>query len=171
MSTQKKIPPFQFLLPKRSLLPSSLPLPSPLPSPFLPLPLPSFLSFLPPCPIIIKCSQTKPITLKIIVKYFRTVPPLCPLYPPPKWKGDGNILNIFTFLKVSSLHNLGLFKFGKNWKMIEEVVGTRMCSQVRSHAQKYFIKMNKLAKDRRKQKNKNHPLTPLELEIVENFTK
>lgn len=38
----------------------------------------------------------------------------------------------------------GLKKFGKNWKSIEEYVGTRNGAQVRSHAQKYF---NKLGKD------------------------
>jgi len=37
----------------------------------------------------------------------------------------------------------GLKKFGKNWKLIEDYVGTRSGSQIRSHAQKYFIKMGK----------------------------
>jgi len=39
----------------------------------------------------------------------------------------------------------GLKKFGKNWKLIEEYVGTRTGSQIRSHAQKYFLKLGKEA--------------------------
>lgn len=39
---------------------------------------------------------------------------------------------------------LGLDMFGKNWKKIEEVVKTRNGSQIRSHAQKYFLKHRKL---------------------------
>lgn len=46
-----------------------------------------------------------------------------------------------------------------------------MCSQVRSHAQKYFIKLTKIVKDRKKQKNKSGGcLTQIELEILNNFT-
>lgn len=37
----------------------------------------------------------------------------------------------------------GLKKFGKNWKLIEEYVGTRSGSQIRSHAQKFFLKLGK----------------------------
>ena len=66
---------------------------------------------------------------------------------------------------------LGLFKFGKNWKEIQTLVSTRVCSQVRSHAQKYFIKLQKIIKDRKKQKNKhNVQLTEIEKEILESFT-
>ncbi len=36
-----------------------------------------------------------------------------------------------------------LAKFGKNWKQVEEYIGTRTGAQIRSHAQKYFNKLNK----------------------------
>lgn len=34
-------------------------------------------------------------------------------------------------------------EYGKNWKKIQEIVGTRSAPQVRSHAQKYFGKIKK----------------------------
>ena len=34
-------------------------------------------------------------------------------------------------------------KYGKDWKKIMQVVGTRSSNQIRSHAQKYFIKLDK----------------------------
>lgn len=34
-----------------------------------------------------------------------------------------------------------LAKFGKNWKKVEAYVGTRVSEQIRSHAQKYFMKL------------------------------
>lgn len=34
----------------------------------------------------------------------------------------------------------GLKKFGRNWKKVEAFVGTRSGTQIRSHAQKYFLK-------------------------------
>lgn len=37
----------------------------------------------------------------------------------------------------------GLRKFGKNWKKIEEFVGTRSGPQIRSHAQKFFIRLER----------------------------
>ena len=38
---------------------------------------------------------------------------------------------------------IGLELHGRNWKKIEEIIGSRTCSQIRSHAQKYFQKLNK----------------------------
>merc|ERR1740139_981904 len=38
----------------------------------------------------------------------------------------------------------GLDRFGTgNWKKITEMVGTRSCTQIRTHAQKYFIALQK----------------------------
>ena len=37
----------------------------------------------------------------------------------------------------------GLQKFGRDWRKIEEYIGSRSGAQIRSHAQKYFIKMQK----------------------------
>jgi len=45
--------------------------------------------------------------------------------------------------KEHALFLEGMHLFGKNWKKIEKHVLTRTCSQIRSHAQKYSIKINK----------------------------
>ena len=37
----------------------------------------------------------------------------------------------------------GLKMFGKDWRSIEEHIGSRSCAQIRSHAQKYFNKLNR----------------------------
>jgi SHAQKYF class myb-like DNA-binding protein len=42
--------------------------------------------------------------------------------------------------------------YGKNWKKVEEYIGTRSGPQVRSHAQKFFLKLDKELK---KGKNEN----------------
>lgn len=49
---------------------------------------------------------------------------------------------------------LALMAFGKNWKQIEEVVQTRSTAQVRSHAQKFFLKLLKIMKERKKNAKK-----------------
>ena len=36
-----------------------------------------------------------------------------------------------------------LHEHGRNWKKVAEVVGSRTVSQVRSHAQKYFLKLER----------------------------
>ncbi|CAN6326788.1 unnamed protein product [Urochloa humidicola] len=45
------------------------------------------------------------------------------------------------------LHALTLF--GRDWKRVEQFVGTKTATQVRSHAQKYFLKAQKLGLRRR----------------------
>lgn len=37
---------------------------------------------------------------------------------------------------------IGIVAHGKDWKKVEEVVGTRTGTQVRSHAQKFFNKFS-----------------------------
>ena len=53
---------------------------------------------------------------------------------------DGLKKNISTFYKVSFILFIGLRIYGKNWKKIEQLVQTRSGSQIRSHAQKFFLK-------------------------------
>lgn len=37
----------------------------------------------------------------------------------------------------------GIRKYGKNWKKVEEFVGTRNGAQIRSHAQKFFQRIKR----------------------------
>ena len=46
--------------------------------------------------------------------------------------------------RYSSTHS-GLRVHGKNWKKIEQLIETRNGSQIRSHAQKFFLKMQQSA--------------------------
>lgn len=48
------------------------------------------------------------------------------------------------------LYYQGIMSYGKDWKKVEEVVGTRSGSQVRSHAQKFFNKLQKQEKEKGK---------------------
>lgn len=42
----------------------------------------------------------------------------------------------------------GLRLYGKDWRLIEEHIGTRTCSQIRSHAQKYYLRLDKNQEER-----------------------
>lgn len=42
----------------------------------------------------------------------------------------------------------GLKLYGKDWRLIEEYIGTRTCSQIRSHAQKYFLRFERLKQEK-----------------------
>jgi hypothetical protein len=70
-------------------------------------------------------------------------------------------------------NNLGIMKYGKEWKKIEDLVETRTGAQVRSHAQKFFIKIIKINKQRRKQKKKQKPyvFTEFERDFLKYFKK
>lgn len=54
---------------------------------------------------------------------------------PGRWTAEEHIL----FLKGMSL-------YGKSWKKISEIVKTRSVVQIRTHAQKYLIKLEKARK-------------------------
>ena len=47
------------------------------------------------------------------------------------------------FLLGTVFLTAGLQLYGRNWKKIEEIIGTRSGSQIRSHAQKFFLKTRK----------------------------
>ncbi len=65
---------------------------------------------------------------------------------------------------------IAIILYGKDWKKVEDYVGTRSGSQVRSHAQKYFIKIVKIMKDRKKLKGRKIPdITETEKELAEYF--
>jgi SHAQKYF class myb-like DNA-binding protein len=53
---------------------------------------------------------------------------------------DGPKNSTSNFLKVLLVASLGLRIYGKNWKKIEQLVSTRTGTQIRSHAQKFFLK-------------------------------
>ena len=44
---------------------------------------------------------------------------------------------------VRSLTMLGLKLYGKSWKKVEKHIGSRCGAQIRSHAQKFFIRLSK----------------------------
>jgi SHAQKYF class myb-like DNA-binding protein len=54
--------------------------------------------------------------------------------------GAGPKSSILNSFKVQVLYNLGLRIYGKNWKKIEQLLPNRTGSQIRSHAQKFFLK-------------------------------
>lgn len=55
-------------------------------------------------------------------------------------------------LKVTGSLLIAIELYGKKWKKVEEFVGTRTGVQIRSHAQKYFNKLNKLQNEQKKER-------------------
>ena len=55
---------------------------------------------------------------------------------------DGHLKNIINLLQVILISIIGLQKYGRDWKAISNIVLTRTSSQVRTHAQKFFKKIN-----------------------------
>lgn len=55
-------------------------------------------------------------------------------------------------LKVRLALLVAIELYGKKWRKVEECVGTRTGIQIRSHAQKYFNKLNKLQNGQKKEK-------------------
>ena len=60
----------------------------------------------------------------------------------------------------------GLKLYGKNWKKVEEHVGTRNGAQIRSHAQKFF---NRLDKELRKKELQNNGESVSDVDESENM--
>lgn len=75
----------------------------------------------------------------------------CKLYLAPYEKQFTNLTFVFCFM-LNRLFLLGLEKYGKgDWRSISRnFVVTRTPTQVASHAQKYFIRLNSMNKDRRR---------------------
>eukprot|EP00826_Nyctotherus_ovalis_P018175 TRINITY_DN1541_c0_g1_i6.p1 TRINITY_DN1541_c0_g1~~TRINITY_DN1541_c0_g1_i6.p1 ORF type:complete len:353 (+),score=93.35 TRINITY_DN1541_c0_g1_i6:416-1474(+) len=68
-------------------------------------------------------------------------------------------------LKVTGLLLLAIELYGKKWKKVEEFVGTRTGVQIRSHAQKYFNKLNKLQNEQKKERKLSN-LNNSKMEVV-----
>ena len=75
---------------------------------------------------------------------FKTLPKIqkCRIYRkgPASTTGDGLKRSTSSSYKVPPFLSLGLRIYGKNWKKIEQLVESRSGSQIRSHAQKFFLK-------------------------------
>lgn len=76
-----------------------------------------------------------------------------------RWTTDEHL----RFLAGTVVDYAGIMEHGKDWKVVENVVKSRTGSQVRSHAQKFFIKLNKISKERKKCKNRDL-IDPSEIE-------
>jgi len=63
------------------------------------------------------------------------------IYPFTKNPGRWSTIEHQKFIKGSIYQ--GLIHYGKNWPKIEQMVGNRTSSQIRSHAQKFFYKLQK----------------------------
>lgn len=74
-------------------------------------------------------------------------------------------IRALTLFKWYFFHPIkAIVRYGKDWKKVEDQVSLRTGAQVRSHAQKYFLKINKIIKDRKKIKGKKMPdITETEL--------
>ncbi len=68
---------------------------------------------------------------------------------PGRWANDEHerflkgLFLFYFFFSKNQKRKIALSLYGKNWKLVEEFVGTRTGAQIRSHAQKYFIKLEK----------------------------
>ena len=48
-------------------------------------------------------------------------------------------------LKVKNTKALGLKNYGKQWKKLNECVPSRTITQIKTHAQKFFIRLQRMA--------------------------
>lgn len=58
--------------------------------------------------------------------------------------------------------NLGVVRYGKNWKQVKEIIGTRQEKQIQSHHQKYLRRVAKMVK-KIKRKGTHHSFQDHEL--------
>lgn len=55
----------------------------------------------------------------------------------------------------------GIRLFGRDWRQIEaHIGGTRTCSQIRSHAQKYFLRVERLRDENQNTENQSDSQAP-----------
>lgn len=73
---------------------------------------------------------------------------------------DGGTGNTNASLKVAFILIIALKLHGRDWQLVEKHVGTRTGIQVRSHAQKYFMKEN--SRNPNKQNNSEYKEEALE---------
>eukprot|EP00826_Nyctotherus_ovalis_P015346 TRINITY_DN14354_c0_g2_i2.p1 TRINITY_DN14354_c0_g2~~TRINITY_DN14354_c0_g2_i2.p1 ORF type:complete len:182 (+),score=27.64 TRINITY_DN14354_c0_g2_i2:338-883(+) len=105
------------------------------------------------------------------------VPPLkatkthSPCWREGREKGDGTRRSTANFWKVHLCPNIAIGLYGKRWKKIEDHIGTRTRVQIRSHAQKHFLKSKRMksliksskaprTKEQSKEIPKKSPLQP-----------
>ena len=79
-------------------------------------------------------------------------------------------LKIISSLPVSEYHTgrwtdeehtkfiLGILEYGNEWKMVQKIIKSRTCTQARSHAQKFFLRLKNVLKDKNMSENPEYLL-------------
>lgn len=72
----------------------------------------------------------------------------------PSFNDPGDKFNVGRWTKEEKYNFLkGMKEYGNDWKMVQKVIKTRSSSQIRSHAQKYFMRLKKKVKSQYKKFN------------------